>query len=102
MRETLKRVAELQPQWSHKNNAEMQERGQLVRHAGPDWLGAFSTDLAEAIGIPPDDLIVEGRDGTGPKTEVPWFRFGSRSSLRCRPAGRPLPEEAGDLRKNRA
>ena len=78
MRETLERVARLQPKWSFQINAEMQERGQLVRHGGPDWLGSFSSDLAEASGIPLDDLIVEGRDGTGPKTEVPWFRFGRR------------------------
>ena len=78
MREVLERVAQLQPQWSHKNTPEMQERGQLIRHTGPDWLRGFSAELADAIGIPLEDLIIEGRDGTGPKTEVPWFRYGSR------------------------
>ena len=31
------------------------------------------------MGIPLEDLLLEGRDGTGPKTEVPWFRFSSES-----------------------
>lgn len=79
MRDVLERVMELQPEWSSKKTPAMDERGQLVRHAGPDWLRGFAGELADAIGIPSDDLIIEGRDGTGPKTEVPWFRFGSES-----------------------
>ena len=79
MRQVLSRVMQLQPEWTSKNTPEMKERGQLVRHAGPDWLEAFGQELSREIGIPQDDLIIEGRDGTGPKTEVPWFRFGSKS-----------------------
>lgn len=56
----------------------MDLRGQLIRRTGPNWLRTFAIDLAASINIDIDDLIIEGRDGTGPKTEVPWFRFGSR------------------------
>lgn len=78
MKAQLERIMELQPQWSHRKTPEMDERGQLVRHTGPEWLRTFSETLADALGIPHSDLLIEGRDGTGPKTEVPWFRFASR------------------------
>ena len=77
IREILARVAELQPAWTHINTAEMNERGVLVRHGGPDWLESFRTELAEALGVAKADLLTDGRDGTGAKTEVPWFRFAS-------------------------
>ena len=70
---------ELQPLWTHVKTPEMDERGKLVRHSGPDWLETFSERIAREVGIPPEDLLLEGRDGTGPKTEVPWFRFSSES-----------------------
>jgi len=44
-----------------------------------DPSGGFGPEIAQRIGLPHDDLLVEGRDGTGPKTEVPWFRFGSKA-----------------------
>jgi hypothetical protein len=56
----------------------MDERGQLIRHAGPDWLRLDSDALANSMGISLSDIGFEGRDGTGPKTEVPWIRFFSR------------------------
>ena len=78
MREILAEILDLQPHWTSIKNDAMARRGELVRHAGPDWLRQFSADLANAIGIPIEDLGLEGRDGTGPKTEVPWFRFYSK------------------------
>ncbi len=78
MRDVLKRVMELQPKWSSKKTPGLDERGQLVRNSGPDWLRGFGAEITRNIGMPLDDLIIEGRDGTGPKTEVPWFRFGSK------------------------
>lgn len=77
MQASLKRVMELQPNWTHKNTPEMVERGRLVRDSGPAWLRTFKEKIAGAIGIPSEDLRLEGRDGTGEKTEVPWFRFSS-------------------------
>jgi hypothetical protein len=79
MREILERIMELQPNWTSIVTVEMEERGQLIRRSGPEWLREHTSALADAVGVPPNDLMIEGRDGTGPKTEVPWFRFGSRS-----------------------
>jgi len=56
----------------------MDERGRLVRHRIPDWLLGHEVGLSSAIGIPASDFFVEGRDGTGLRTRVPWARFGSR------------------------
>jgi hypothetical protein len=69
----------LQPAWSYRRSPEMDERGRLVRDAIPAWLEARRPELAAAIGIPTDDLLVKGRDGTGRKTRIPWVRFGSRT-----------------------
>jgi hypothetical protein len=79
MKDELERIMDLQTLWDHRKTPEMDERGKLVRHAGPDWLRSFADELATAMSIPVDDLLIEGRDGTGPKTEVPWFRFASRT-----------------------
>jgi len=78
MKEVLEEILDLQPQWTGPKTDAMDRRGQLIRHGGPDWLREFSPQLAGSIGIPLTDLGLEGRDGTGPKTEVPWFRFYSR------------------------
>jgi hypothetical protein len=75
----LAEILDLQPDWSSENSEEMQVRGELVRHDGPDWLRGHAEALAEAVGISEEDLGFEGRDGTGRKTEVPWFRFYSAS-----------------------
>jgi hypothetical protein len=77
MRAELERIMDLQPHWSSRKTPEMDERGQLVRTAGPSWLRSFASELAHEVGIATDDLLIEGRDGTGLKTEVPWFRFAS-------------------------
>ena len=49
-----------------------------MRDLAPGWLGAHRAELAAAIGIPAEDFLAEGRDGTGLKTRVPWTRFSSR------------------------
>ncbi len=79
MNEVLAAILDLQPDWTHVNNEEMDLRGDLIRHDGPMWLRERATALADAIGIPLSDFGVEGRDGTGRKTEIPWFRFYSVS-----------------------
>ncbi|MGA1076439.1 MAG: MrcB family domain-containing protein, partial [Ilumatobacteraceae bacterium] len=78
MKAEIERIMDLQPLWDHRKTPEMDERGKLVRANGPNWLRDFAEELAGEIGIPVTDLLVEGRDGTGPKTEVPWFRFASK------------------------
>jgi 5-methylcytosine-specific restriction enzyme MrcB-like protein/uncharacterized protein DUF3883 len=75
MRELLEDILLLQPDWSSKNTAAMQERGRLVRHGVADWL----RDRLPSIDTTIDDLRVEARDGTGLKGEIPWVRVYSAS-----------------------
>ncbi len=78
MRETLRRICELQPLYSSKNSPEMQERGRLVRHALADEIWALSDTLSTALGRFGYDFHVDASDGIGNKTELPWVRFCSK------------------------
>lgn len=75
MRETLRRICELQPQYSSKNSPEMQERGRLVRQALTKDIRALRVSLSAALGEFGHDLLVEGSDGIGRKTELAWTRI---------------------------
>jgi hypothetical protein len=77
MREELERVLALQADYSPSATPEMRERGRLVRDEAPAWLRDDESALSGAMGIPVADCLVEGRDGTGLKTRVAWFRFAS-------------------------
>ena len=73
----ITRVLELQPRWSKENTVEMQERGLLVRRQGP---AAIRRLLASRLPAAPfDDIAVQGSDGTGLKTRIPWMRIHSAS-----------------------
>lgn len=87
MRVELQRIIDLQPAWTYQNTPEMQERGQLIRRAGPDWLRSFSTGISESMAIPETDFIANGSDGTGLKTEIPWFRFADRQRSKSATVG---------------
>jgi hypothetical protein len=78
MQKTLEQVMALQSHYSAENTPDMRERGLLIRKALPEWIQSFSGDLADAAGVDPEDLLIEGRDGSGLKSQVPWVRFGSR------------------------
>lgn len=71
-------ILSLQPEWTHENTKKMARRGHLIRHSAPDWLRLHQRDLAGSMRTDVQNVIVEGRDGTGPKSEIPWFRFASR------------------------
>jgi hypothetical protein len=81
MIEEIKRIAELQPQYSSKNTPEMQRRGILIRKALPDALRReYWNVFSECIGpLYSRDLKVEGKDGIGRKTQAPWVRIFSES-----------------------
>jgi MrcB-like, N-terminal domain/Protein NO VEIN, C-terminal len=64
--------------WNSTNTPEMQTRSQLIRKEIPDWLRARSAGLVAASSIAADDLAIEGSDGVGQKTELPWVRVFSR------------------------
>src|SRR5690349_11958345 len=78
MQRELQRILELQPSWTSRRSPEMDERGKLVRDGVAQRLDKQRSSLAQAAGIPGEELLVKGGDGTGLKTRVPWIRFGSR------------------------
>ncbi|MEU1454092.1 MrcB family domain-containing protein [Streptomyces avermitilis] len=81
MEDLLSKVLDLQPSWTSTNTEEMQTRGVTIRQEIPSLLREHGVALAGALGTAPDELGVEGRDGTGLKTEVPWVRvFGREQS----------------------
>lgn len=71
-------VLSLQPMYLSSNTPEMQRRGRLIRQEIPHEIGEVRGPLAKAMGIDVTDLLIEGRDGTGLKAEVPWVRFAYR------------------------
>ncbi|WP_170601383.1 MrcB family domain-containing protein [Ruegeria arenilitoris] len=78
MRQTLRRICELQLQYSSKNTPEMQERGNLVRQVLTAELRALRSTLSDALGPFGADFHVDASDGIGNKTELPWARFCSK------------------------
>ena len=69
--EIMRRVLELQRSYSSSNTPEMELRGRLVRHDGRRTLQLLLSDLP-TFSFNPE---IEGRDGTGLKTRVPWIRI---------------------------
>ncbi|MFC2059611.1 MrcB family domain-containing protein [Chloroflexota bacterium] len=68
----LEQILELQPKWKSSNSPEMQERGQLIRGSLPKVLRTILPTISE---LESSGFRVEGRDGTGLKTRVPWVRL---------------------------
>src|SRR5437899_1584293 len=66
LQDALQSVLNLQGKWSAENTQPMQERGNLIRNGIP----ALLKPLAQR-----DGMDVEGRDGAGKKTRVPWLRL---------------------------
>jgi hypothetical protein len=76
MIEALRRICDLQPSYSPNNTPEMQERGQLIRHALPDEFRSMSAELRTALGpMFGPEFGVDASDGIGRKTEAPWVRI---------------------------
>ncbi len=79
MRALFSEVCELQKLWVADNTPAMERRGVIVRQELPEWIRGHLPSLSSDMGATGDDLFVEGRDGTGRKTEIPWFRIASQS-----------------------
>lgn len=77
MRDAFEEVLLLQTEYSPKNTESMHRRGQIVRTEIRKELEGIAPVLSEASGI--EDLRVQGKDGTGLKTEIPWTRLYSES-----------------------
>ena len=69
----IQKVLDLQLNYSSKNTPDMQTRGVLVRK---EIRNGLAEGLSNALGNANWD--VEGRDGTGLKTSVPWVRIFKR------------------------
>ena len=81
----LKRVLELQKEWSSKKSPPMDERGDLIKHSIPEWINSNIQTIDSQLLI--NDLSVEGRDGNGNKSRVPWVRLFSKSKSPSAPDG---------------
>lgn len=75
MKETLRRICELQPAYSSENTPEMQERSRLIRQVLVEDIRLLREPLSSALGPFGKDFLVEGSDGIGRKTELAWTRF---------------------------
>lgn len=78
MDDLLRQTLDLQPAWVAKNTPEMERRGVIVRKELAAKLRVHVSAMAAALGVPIEDLGVEGKDGTGLKTEIPWVRVYSK------------------------
>ncbi|PAX06673.1 MrcB family domain-containing protein [Sphingomonas lenta] len=77
MRELLQEVLTLQSDFSSQNTPAMQVRGNLIRNVIPEELRRWRAVQPQALLPFRGRLNVQGRDGTGLKTFVPWVRIRS-------------------------
>lgn len=74
LRELLQEVLDLQPDWNARKTASMDRRGIIVRREIPSLIRDHFAEVTTHSLTPGLEWAVEGRDGTGPKTEIPWVR----------------------------
>lgn len=79
IREELQAVLKLQADYDSAMTDSMRRRGDIIRTSLPTLLGRLASSIQNAAGIEPSDFMIEGRDGTGLRSQVPWVRFASRS-----------------------
>lgn len=74
MRGMLSEILDLQKQFSDANTPAMERRGIIIRRELPEWLRKNAESFALNLKSYAAELAVQGRDGTGRKTLVPWVR----------------------------
>lgn len=79
IRGELQATLKFQADYDSAMTEAMRERGEIIRKSLPSLLGQFASSIQDAAGIEAADFIIEGRDGTGLRSQVPWVRFASRS-----------------------
>ncbi len=84
MWQDLKKICELQPNYSSKNTPQMQLRGEVLRGPLKDAIEDLAGVLAPKLGRFGGSFHVDASDGVGRKTELPWVRFCS-SEMSPRP-----------------
>ncbi|MFS1980794.1 MrcB family domain-containing protein [Vibrio lentus] len=71
----VKEICSLQNHYSPENTDEMKRRGILIREDFSSYIKSNLPDINQSMGFRYDDICVEGKDGVGRKTDVPWVRF---------------------------
>lgn len=77
MRNHFEGVLRLQGEFSSQNTPAMQARGDLIRNVIPNEMRRWRAAQPQALLPFRGRLNVQGRDGTGLKTLVPWVRIHS-------------------------
>ena len=77
MRNLFEQALDLQLRHSSQNTPEMAERGRLIRDTIPEEMRRWAAARPPAALPFKGRLNVQGRDGTGLKTFVPWVRIHS-------------------------
>lgn len=70
-------ILDLQPHYSCSNTPEMRERWRLLSKVVRPAVERLRPEISTALSSYGEDLLIEQRDGTGRKIELPWLRFGS-------------------------
>ena len=73
--QNIQEILGLQQYWSAENTPAMQRRGDLVRNALPGYIQEYSGLLAPELGIHAGHYAVQGKDGEGNRSRVPWVRL---------------------------
>ncbi len=79
IRDDLQAVLRLQGEYDSAMTDAMRQRGEIIRSSLPALIMQSALAIQSAAGIAQGDLMIEGRDGTGLRSQVPWVRFSSRS-----------------------
>jgi hypothetical protein len=85
MRDAIQEVLLWQTEYSSKATEAMNRRGELVKREFADELRELLPQLSPLVGV--DDLRVQGKDGSGSRTEIPWTRLYSLSRSPSASAG---------------
>lgn len=75
----LEEVLELQKSYTSSKTSAMERRGLLIRSEIPQILRQELPSFQAAPDVEIADLVVEGKDGIGTKSEIPWVRLNSKS-----------------------
>ncbi|WP_166022694.1 MrcB family domain-containing protein [Streptomyces chilikensis] len=74
MNDALARVMDLQLRYTWRATPEMERRGVIVREEIPRALAPHREAMAGTLGVPVERVRIEGADGAGRKSRVPWVR----------------------------
>jgi hypothetical protein len=85
MRDSIQEVLLWQTEYSSKGTDAMKRRGDVVKTELANELRELLPELAARAGV--DDLRVQGKDGSGSRTEIPWTRIYSQSRSPSATAG---------------